>query len=113
MVGPKLKAMVTAASQALARLDAARLEELALSCAALNRAMAPLRASDPQTLVGEARAAAGEMAVLARVLEATRGNIRVINRLRELRLGRLEYGDRPANGWCAANIGDGSGDGDD
>ena len=31
------------------------------------------------------------MAVFARVLEATRANLNVMNRLRELRAGRLEY----------------------
>jgi hypothetical protein len=31
------------------------------------------------------------MAVFARVLEATRANLNVMNRLRELRTGRLEY----------------------
>lgn len=120
---PKLKALVAEASQALARLDAARLEELALSCAALNREMTPLNASDKETLVREAREAVGEMAVLARVMEATRGNIRVMRRLRELRMGRLEYGERtaPAGGWSAAEMGsaigsgcgDGSRNGDD
>jgi hypothetical protein len=35
--------------------------------------------------------ATGDMAVFARVLEATRANLNVMNRLRELRAGRLEY----------------------
>jgi len=39
----------------------------------------------------EAKDAAGDMAVFARVLEATRANLNVMNRLRELRTGRLEY----------------------
>ena len=33
------------------------------------------------------------MAVLGRVLEATRANLNVMNRLRELRTGRLEYSE--------------------
>ena len=37
---PKLKELVVEASRALARLDADRLEELALSCQALNRDLA-------------------------------------------------------------------------
>jgi hypothetical protein len=41
---PKLKELVVEASRALARLDADRLEELALSCQALNR---ELVRSDP------------------------------------------------------------------
>ena len=36
------------------------------------------------------------MAVFARVLEATRANLNVMNRLRELRAGRLEYSERQA-----------------
>lgn len=122
---PRLKVLVAEASQALARLDAPRLEELALSCKALNREAPPvstsdklsagdkLTASEREMLVREAREAVGEMAVFARVLEATRGNIRVMNRLRELRMGRLEYGERPApdNAWSAAKNSDGSGHG--
>ena len=42
-------------------------------------------------LAPEAKEAAGDMAVFARVLEATRANLDVMNRLRELRTGRLEY----------------------
>jgi hypothetical protein len=93
---PKLKELVVEASRALARLDADRLEELALSCQALNR---DLVQSDPAQGDGDARAALtmeckeaeGDMAVFARVLEATRANLNVMNRLRELRAGRLEY----------------------
>lgn len=93
---PKLKELVVEASRALARLDADRLEELALSCQALNR---DLVQGDPARQDGDARAALalerkeaeGDMAVFARVLEATRANLDVMNRLRELRAGRLEY----------------------
>jgi len=118
VVRPTLKALVTEASRALAQLDAARLEELALSCAALNREMPPVTMSESETLVREAREAVGEMAVFARVLEATRGNLRVMDRLRELRMGCLEYSDRPvpAGGWTPAKTAgtcDRSGDGDD
>lgn len=114
MARPELRALVAEASRALAMLDAARLEELALSCAALNRAID----LHGEKLVREAREAVGEMAVLARVLEATRGNIRVMNRLRELRAGRREYGERlalPAS-WMEGGMrpgGEGSGDGYD
>jgi hypothetical protein len=47
----------------------------------------------------QAREAKGDMAVFARVLEATRANLDVMNRLRELRAGRLEYGERLTRGW--------------
>jgi hypothetical protein len=90
---PELKALVEEASQALARLDAGRLEELALSCQALNRDLAP---ANREALACQAREAAGEMATFARVLEATRANLNVMNRLRELRAVRLEYGERQA-----------------
>jgi hypothetical protein len=89
---PELKKLVVEASRALACLDANRLEELALSCQALNRDLAPASREEHAVLAGQARDAAGEMAVFARVLEATRANLNVMNRLRELRAGRLEYG---------------------
>ncbi|MGB9408216.1 MAG: hypothetical protein WCA89_11810 [Terracidiphilus sp.] len=88
---PLLKELVVEASQALARLDAERLEELALSCQALNRELERGDAADRQALAFESKEAAGDMAVFARVLEATRANLNVMNRLRELRAGRLEY----------------------
>lgn len=115
VVRPNLKDVVTEASQALARLDGARLEELALSCAALNREMTRVEPDDKEQLVRGARAAVREMAVFARVLEATRANIRVMHRLQELRLGRLEYSERPelASGSGAAKTGEASGHGDD
>ena len=40
-INPELKQLVGEASRALASLDADRLEELALSCQALNRDSAP------------------------------------------------------------------------
>jgi hypothetical protein len=94
---PLLKELVVEASQALSRLDAERLEELALSCQALTRELVEQEwkkhDGDGRTVLErEAREAAGDMAVFARVLEATRANLEVMNRLRELRAGRLEYG---------------------
>ncbi len=113
---PELKQLVVEASQALARLDAARLEELALSCQALNRDLASDDqasddlASDPAArtrLARQAREAAAEMAVFARVLEATRNNLQVMNRLRDLRTGRLEYSEMQARGWLPRESGHG------
>ena len=116
---PALKDIVSEAARALAQLDAARLEELALSCQALNRslhgetlrevtrdsglganpdlnpALLPINEAERARLAVEARAARREMAVFARVLEATRANVQVIERLRELRAGRLEYAPGP------------------
>jgi aminopeptidase N len=88
---PKLKELVVEASRALSRLDADRLEELALSCQALNRALVHEDAETQAALAAEAKDATGDMAVLSRVLEATRANLSVMSRLRDLRAGRLEY----------------------
>jgi hypothetical protein len=97
---PKLKELVVEASRALARLDADRLEELALSCRALNRDLAHGLDTDARTAMAtEAKGAVGDMAVFSRVLEATRANLNVINRLRELRAGRLEYRELHVQGW--------------
>ena len=95
---PKLKELVVEASRALTRLDADRLEELALCCQALNRDLTDRDllhgdAADRAALAMECKEAGGDMAVFARVLEATRANLDVMNRLRELRGGRLEYGE--------------------
>ncbi len=108
VVRPELKALVAEASHALARLDAARLEELAASCRALSGEIAPMSAEERALLADEARAAVGEMAVLGRVLEATRANIRVMKRLRELRMGRLEYSEPSAAvAWSVTETEDG------
>jgi hypothetical protein len=95
----ELKELVAEASRALVRLDADRLEELALSCQALNRALPPAGDGERAALARQAREAVGEMAVFARVLDAARANLNVMNRLRELRAGRLEYREPPAQGW--------------
>jgi hypothetical protein len=88
----ELKAMVVEASLALARLDAERLEELALSCRALNRDLCARSGQEGRELAQEGRELIGEMAVFERVLEATRANLEVMGRLRELRAGKREYG---------------------
>ena len=89
---PKLKELVVEASRSLAQLDAGRLEELALCCQALNRDLAEADLETRAALVAESEEAVGDMAVFARVLDATRANLHVMSRLRELREGRLEYG---------------------
>ena len=74
---PELKELVVEASRALARLDADRLEELALSCQALNRDLAPAeRRRSGRCWLARLSEAAGDMAVFARVLEATRANLK-------------------------------------
>ncbi|MGB8259935.1 MAG: hypothetical protein WCE75_06275 [Terracidiphilus sp.] len=101
-VHPRLKKLVGEASEALARLDAGRLEELALCCQALNRDLAPGDEATRRRLAGEAHEALDAMEVFARVLEATRANLRVMERLRELRQGSLEYTEPRASGWQPA-----------
>jgi hypothetical protein len=110
---PKLKELVVEASEALARLDADRLEELALSCEMLNRDLPGcdsvyVDGDVRQALALESRAAAGDMAVFARVLEATRANLNVMNRLRELRADPLEYGGPHAQQWRRTEGGHGN-----
>lgn len=90
---PKLKKLVAEASKALARLDADRLEELALSCQALNRDLLPRLPVARELLACEAREAAADMATFACVLQATRANLEVMNRLRALRSGSFEYSE--------------------
>jgi hypothetical protein len=90
---PELKELVTEATRALARLDVARLEELALSCQALTRNPPPQTVKEREEFGRQARAARGEMAVFARVLEATRANVKVMERLRDLRAGKARYSE--------------------
>lgn len=101
---PELKQIVMEASRALALLDADRLEELARACRALNHGTL-----ERTELIRQAREAAGEMALLARVLDATRANLDVIQRLRELRQGRSGYADagpKPSR-WALMETGHG------
>ena len=92
VVRPELKELVSEAVQSLAKLDAARLEELALSCRALNRDLSP---AAQQIIATQSRAAKHEMAALARVLQATGANRAVLSRLHKLRASQMEYGVAP------------------
>lgn len=98
-VRPELRELVLEASRALARLDAERLEELALSCRALNCGLSGLDVAERARVAREAREAAGDMAVFARVLDVTRANLRVLNRLQQMHEGRPEYRPQPAGDW--------------
>ena len=103
---------------ALARLDAARLEELALSCAG-SEPESGARDRDEKTEIWR-----GRRARRWRTWRYLRGCWRprapicnVMRRLRELRDGRLEYGERPAVASARRRIADcrdgGASDGDD
>jgi hypothetical protein len=93
--------MVLEATRALAGLDVDRLHELALSCEALTKMPPATTLEDREELARQARAASGDMAVFARVLDATRANVKVMERLRELRMGKATYSARilDAHGW--------------
>jgi hypothetical protein len=90
------------ASLALARLDADRLEALVVSCKALERDLALTAGEVCDVPPSEAKAAMNDLAVFARVIEATRANLNVMTRLRDLREGRLEYDERQVRGWARA-----------
>ena len=104
---PELRELVVEASLALARLDAERLEELALSCQALNRDLVKAGNAERVEWSRQAGAARGEMAVFGRVLDATRANLEVMNRVRERREARLEYGGLRGP-WAQAEKGHGN-----
>ncbi len=91
----ELKELVAEASRALARLDADKLAELALSCEALNRDLPSVDSERRQQLERQSREAVHEMGILDRVLEATRANLAVMNRLREMHISRPEYRCEP------------------
>jgi hypothetical protein len=78
-----VKQFLGEASVALAHLDAERLEEMALSCEALTQEEAG--SSGPEELETD-------IAILDRVIEATRANLTVMRQLSETRGSRLEYG---------------------
>ena len=106
-VRPALRELVLEASRGLALLDADRLEELALSCQTLNRELVTQVAQERPVLAMEAREAAGDMAVFARVLEATRANLNVMRRLHESHRDRLEYREPQVRGWARTESGHG------
>ena len=101
---PRLKDILAEASCALARLDAGRLEEMTLSCVALVReAGSGCEVRNPLLL--EYREAWKEMDIFKRVLEATKANLNVMRRIREIRTVQLEYG--PGQPDCRLSAGSG------
>lgn len=105
-INPELKEVVVEASLALARLDADRLEELALCCQALNRDLVAVSDSERKETARQAREAAGDLAVLGRVLDGTRANLEVMAQARDRRAARLEYGCL-CGSWALAENGNG------
>lgn len=88
---PRMKEVVLEAARSLAHLDAARLEELAVSCNVLNRELQRAQGSARTRLAKEVLGNQREMALLASVLEATRANLRVLRHLSAMRTGSVEY----------------------
>jgi hypothetical protein len=94
----ELRGLIVEASLALARLDAGRLEELAQCCRALNGDHDG-NLDERSELQRQAREASREMEVFGRVLDATRANLEVMNRMRERKRGGLEYPAGRGTGW--------------
>lgn len=84
----ELRKLLAEASQALAGLDGARLEEIAFACAGLVRRKD--KQSEPAALApsGSPR----ELLALGRVLEATRANLGVLRGLHDRQEGSMDYG---------------------
>jgi hypothetical protein len=87
----ELKTLLSEASNALAHLAGDRLEEMASYCATLIGDDAA-RGLTQESLDAASREAWKEKAILMRVLEATRANLNVMRRLREIHMSWLEYG---------------------
>lgn len=88
---PNLRELLIEATQALARLDADRLEEMALSCQSLVRLV-----KQPVGVDGESGcrcgSADGQLAALRLALRATESNLAVLRGLCHGRSESLEYG---------------------
>jgi len=78
------------ASHALARLDADRLEEMVASCESWSRDVKSAGLKRRAAFAVEWEEVADEMAVFAHVLEATRANLSVMDRLIEMHSRRAE-----------------------
>lgn len=92
--GAELKEINAETIRALARLDADRLEQIALSCHGLDSRRIQLEIAGHRELERD-------MAVLARVLEMTRTNLCVLRRA--ARTGQLEYPGTSAEGRYGDN----------
>jgi hypothetical protein len=100
-INPELRELVVEACLALTLLDADRLEELAISCHALNRDLAGWTGNERAEARRQARDASREMGVFGCLLEQTRANLEVVNRVWERRCGGLEYSAGRGTGWGA------------
>jgi hypothetical protein len=106
-VRPALTDMVVEASQALARLDADRLEALAISCLLLNRSLDE-ETLERETLGSEARNAVADLGTLKTLLAATKANLEVMNRAKDLRRELPQYGPDSAHNWRSTEVRNGN-----
>jgi hypothetical protein len=122
---PALRSIVAEATEALARLDADRLEELVLNCQKLNREFSPhpesFSVSATSNLLAQGIPSAQsclpvqseggalpEMAVFSRLLSLTRENLAVLTRARVQKNAQLEYSDRETGlHWAELEVNNG------
>ena len=96
-----IEEIVLEASKALTSWDADRLEELALSCEALNSDLMSLTPAGRAALAVEAQRAHRHLTVLKRSLHYTRENLKVLKNLRSGHDEQLEYAPGPICDWAA------------
>jgi hypothetical protein len=102
----ELREALIAASRALARLDADRLEELALSCQALVSGFERGAGANLQQ-GSRPRDGGRELTELGLVLRATQANLAVLRGLRRGGATELEYGQAAARAGTAIEAHDG------
>lgn len=91
------------ASRALTLLDADHLERLARTCDGMTAVCRKGWGRRSPFVASGAPQLGRELAGLSRILDATRANLAVMERLRDLREGRLEY--RPPHAEAKASHG--------
>ena len=91
--------LIVEAAGALARLEADRLEGMALSCEALSGGLIPAACARNEAIALDASDLLHEMKVFAQILEATRANMNVILGLSESRSITIEYGCGSKKNW--------------
>jgi len=94
-----IEEIVLEASKALTSWDADRLEELALSCEALNSDLMLLTPAGRAALAVEAQRAHRHLTVLKRSVHFTRENLKVLKNLSAAHREQLEYSPGPLCDW--------------
>lgn len=104
--GMELKDLLAEAARSLASLDANRLEELAECCVSLRCGFAAMKPGGWANVRRQSIVAAKEMTMFGRVLEATRANLKIIERLGALP-DALEYSESQVSGSSCREAGRG------